>query len=56
MESMGALVREGHPLFIGEGGGGASANSMQGVRERRNRFAWKRVEWVSLVELSELST
>ena len=30
---MGALVREGHPLFIGKGGGGASANFMQGGRE-----------------------
>ena len=35
---MGALVREGHPHYIGEGGGGASAQIMQRGREKRNRF------------------
>ena len=40
-ESMGALVREGHPLFIGEGGGGASATFMQEEGERRNRFCMR---------------
>ena len=30
---MGALVREGHPHYIGEGGGGGSATFMQGGRE-----------------------
>ena len=36
---MGALVREGHPLFIGEGEGGASTHFMQEEGERGNRFA-----------------
>ena len=36
---MGALVREGRPLFTGGGGGGASATFMQEEGERRNRFA-----------------
>ena len=30
---MGALVWEGHPQFIGRGGGGGSATFMQGGRE-----------------------
>ena len=38
---MGALVREGHPLFIGEGGGGASATFMQEEGERRNLFCMR---------------
>ena len=47
---MGALVREGHPQFIGEGGGGASAHFMQEEGERRNRFCMDE-RWPSLSEL-----
>ena len=38
---MGALVREGHPLFIGEGGEEASATFMQEGERRRESICMK---------------
>ena len=44
---MGALEREGHPPFIGEGEEEASANFMQRGRER-NRFGKRGEVWSPL--------